>query len=136
MAKFCSTVLIADALEILATRVSRICVCGTNVTTSITAANCTSTASVGFSDGATCTKSGGTLTINDATAGKTGKKIDVSAVSGIACNKTGNIGGVALISTGASGILYWFTTCAEQTVSSTSNTVNIAAYTIYLSDAT
>lgn len=136
MAKFCSTVLIADALAIIATRVSRICVVGTAMTTSITAANCTSTASQGFSDGATCTQSGGSLTIADATAGKTGKKIDVSPFTGIACNKTGNIGGVALISTGASGVIYWFTTCAEQVVSSTSNTVNTGAFTIYLSDAT
>lgn len=129
MAKTCSTAILDAALNIIYNNVSRICVCkgapasATNAESS--SQNCIANT--------TCSGAG-SMTL--AASSVSGKKLDLAAFNGIAAISTGSADTICLISTGASGVIYWQTTCAAQTVSSTANTVNVGAFIINITDAT
>jgi hypothetical protein len=130
MAKTASTAILDAALGVITGAVSQLCVCK-GAPASATAAE---SSAVNCIAKTTCTVGGGSLTIGASSV--TGKKIDVSAFTGLAALSTGSADTICLISTGATGIIYWQTTCAAQTVSSTANTVNTGAFIIRISDAT
>jgi hypothetical protein len=130
MAKTCSTAVLDAALNVITGAVTRICVCKGEP---VSATNAENTAQNGIAN-TTCTVGGGSLTIGASSV--TGKKIDVSAFTGLTVGSTGVADTICLISTGATGVIYWQTTCATQAITSTSNTINVGAFIIRISDAT
>jgi hypothetical protein len=130
MAKTCSTAVLDAALGVITAGVTRICVCKGAPPTA-TAAESSAANGLGNT---TCTVGGGGLTLGVSSV--TGKKIDVSAFNGIAAISTGVADHVCLISTGATGVIYYQTVCSTQAITSTANTINIPAWIIRISDAT
>lgn len=130
MAKTCSTTIQLVALTDIATHVSRLCICKG---VPISAANAESS-SVNCIATTTCSRSGGSIVLADSSL--TGKKIDVAAFNNVECISTGAANTLCLISTGATGLIYWQTTFTQQTVASTADTIDIGAWLIRVSDAT
>jgi hypothetical protein len=126
MAKLCSTFVLAAACTIIRDNVSRITInTGTPPTSTLA-----ETTSIG-----TATASAASFTLGDSSL--TGKKLDVIAFTNIPCpTSTGTAGTLCLISTGATGVIYWQTTFAEQLVASTANLINTSTFIIRISDAT
>lgn len=67
------------------------------------------------------------------TTSSSGLKLIVGSKTGIAVNTTGVADSVAVFST-QSSIVYAYTTCAQQTLGSTSNTVTLSSWTITLTN--
>lgn len=129
MAKMCSTVVLAGALDIITANVSRI-VLG-DATVAVSATNAESTAQNGI---ASATLSTASFTLADSSV--SGKKITVAAQATLAVESTKVAANVYLISTGATGIIYYRTSCATRAFTSTSDRVTIPAWDIHFYDAT
>lgn len=67
------------------------------------------------------------------TTSSSGMKLIVGAKTGISVNTTGVADSVAVFST-ASNYVYAVTTCAQQTLGSTANTVTLSSWTITLTN--
>ncbi len=126
MAKICSTFVLAAACTIIRDNVSRLTInTGTPPTSTLAETTCI----------ATSTASAASFTLGDSSL--TGKKLDVIAFAGLTCpDTTGTASVLCLISTGATGVIYWQTTFAEQLVASTANLINTSTFIIRISDAT
>ena len=125
MAKSCSTEILLAACTVIRDRISRLTInAGTPASSTLaeTLAIATSTCSLT------------SLTLGDSSL--TGKKLDVAAFTNLPCSTTGTADTLCLISTGATGVIYWQTTFASQVVSSTANLINTSTFIIRISDAT
>ena len=129
MAIFCSTEVMRAALDLIATSVSRI-VLG-DATIAASATNAESTAVSGI---ASATVSGTSFTLADSSV--TGKKITVAAQATLTVDSTKVAAYVYLISTGATGTIYYRTSCATRAFTSTADRVTIPAWDIHFYEGT
>ncbi len=129
MAKMCSTVVLAGAATIIRDNVSRIVLGDATVASSATAAETTANNMI-----ATTTMSAAQLVLGDSSV--SGKKITVSAQATLAVESTKVAQYVYLISSGATGTIYYRTSCATRAFTSTSDRVTIPAWDIHFYDAT
>ncbi len=65
-----------------------------------------------------------------------GRKITIAQQSTIPITTTGTAGHIILFSTGASGVIYYATSCTTQALVSTANSVTINAWDIEIADPT
>jgi hypothetical protein len=125
MSKQCSTEILLAACTVIRDHISRLTInTGTPPTATAAETTCIATS--------TCTLT--SLTLGDSSL--TGKKLDVAAFANLTCASTGTASVLCLISTGATGLIYWQTTFAEQLVNSTANLINTSTFIIRISDAT
>jgi len=129
MAIMCSTVVMAAALAAITDNVSRI-VLG-DATIAASATNAESTAVSGI---ASATLSTASFTLADSSV--TGKKITVAAQSTLTVNSTKVAAYIYLISTGATGTIYYRTSCATRAFTSTADRVTIPAWDIHFYEGT
>ena len=73
-------------------------------------------------------------TINDGDV--SGRKITIAQQSTIPITTTGTAGHIILFSTGATGTIYYATSCTTQALVSTANSVTINAWDIEIADPT
>jgi hypothetical protein len=131
MAILCSTLLMKAALDLLATNVSRICL-GDN-TAAVSATNAQNTAQNMIAMSAELT--GADFTLADSSV--TGKKLTIAAQSTLTVERTGvKACYVYLVSTGATGEIYYRTSCATRVFASTFDRVTIPAWDIHFYEGT
>lgn len=129
MAKMCSTVVLAGAATIITDRVSRIVLGDATIAPTATAAETTANNCI-----AVATASSNTFTLADSSV--SGKKITVAQQATLTVNSTKVAAYVYLISSGATGIIYYRTSCATRAFTSTADRVTIPAWDIHFYDAT
>ena len=129
MAKFCSTVVTAGAATIIRDRVSRIVLGDDTVADTATHAETTANNMI-----ATTTMSDAQMTLEDSSV--SGKKLTISAQATLTVETTKVAAYVYLISSGATGTIYYRTSCATRAFTSTADRVTIPEWDIHFYDAT
>ena len=71
-----------------------------------------------------------------ANVGTGGLSFKVAAQSSLTCEGTGVVDHVALFTTGASGVIYYVTTCSTQDVQSTANKINLSTFKVTIGEVT
>ena len=119
------------ALDLIATSVSRICL-GDN-TAALSATNAQNTAQNMIAMSAELT--GANFTLADSSV--TGKKLTMDAQATLTVETTGKKAAyIYLVSTGATGEIYYRTSCATRVFTSTADRVTIPAWAIHFYEGT
>jgi hypothetical protein len=71
-----------------------------------------------------------------ANVGTGGLSFEVAAQTNLDCSATGTVDHVALFTTGASGVVYYVTTCTSQLVASTANKINLSTFKVTIGEVT
>lgn len=71
-----------------------------------------------------------------ADVGTGGRSMEIAAQTNMTCSATGTVDHVALFTSGASGVVYYVTTCTSQLVASTANKINLSTFKITIGEVT
>jgi hypothetical protein len=130
MAIFCSTMALAAACTVIRDNVSRICLGDATAAPTATAAEATTVNGI-----TSATMSAAQLVMADSSVAG-GKKITVSAQATLTVDATKVGCYIYLISTGATGAIYYRTSCATRAFTSTADRVTIPSFDIHFYDGT